>query len=99
MSLDLDPIFYTETMVKLLREQGSNPSAIELAEKILEKDPNNESVAKLLADMKEEARLAFDRFQKGGHPEKAAAAPDKKVRLLNNLLGSVQEFRKHHESR
>lgn len=67
MTLDLDPIFYTETMVKILQEQGSTLYAMELAEKILEQNPGNESVRNILKKLKEEAKSSFDRFRQAGH--------------------------------
>lgn len=71
MPLDLHPIYHTETMVKILREQGSPQLATELAEKVLQRSPGHEQVAKILAELREEARLAFERFKNSGR-----AAPE-----------------------
>lgn len=67
MPVDFPPIFYTATMVKILREQGSSQYAMELAELILRERPDHEEVRQLMAEMKEEARRAFDRFKSGGN--------------------------------
>ena len=66
MPLDLHPIYHTETMVKILREQGSPQLATELAEKVLLQSPGHEGVARILAELREEARLAFERFKNSG---------------------------------
>lgn len=70
MALDFDPIYHTETMVKILREQGSTLHAMELAEKILERDPGNASVRSILEELKTEARASFERFRQAGKNEK-----------------------------
>ncbi len=66
MPVDFPPIFYTATMVKILREQGSSQYAMELAELILRERPDHEEVRQLLAEMKEEQRRVFERFKSGG---------------------------------
>ncbi len=72
MPLDLDPIYHTETMVKILREQGSAQYALELAEKILKNNPTQESVKKIWGELKEDMRKAFERFRQGGRAPTAA---------------------------
>lgn len=69
MALDLHPLYHTETMVRILREQGSSLHAMELAEIILSKQPDHQSVAQLLDEMKEEARASFERFRQAGRVE------------------------------
>ena len=69
MALEIDPIYHTETMVRILREQGSSLYAMELAEKILAKNPGHENVRQLLEEMKEEARASFERFRQAGRVE------------------------------
>jgi hypothetical protein len=71
MPIDFPPIFYTATMVKILREQGSSQYAIELAELILRERPDHEEVRKLLDEMKEEARRVFERFKTAGKTPEA----------------------------
>jgi len=66
MPIDFDPVFHTETMVKILREQGSTQYAMELAELILQKNPEHQGVQKLLEELREDARRAFERFKSGG---------------------------------
>jgi hypothetical protein len=66
MSLDFDPIYHTETMVKILCEQGHTQHAMELAEAILQVNPGHTAVAKILEELKEEARRNFERFKKTG---------------------------------
>lgn len=68
MSLDFDPIFYTETMVRILREQGSTQHAMELAELILQREPGHQAVAQILEELRDEARQAFERFKNSGRP-------------------------------
>ena len=68
MPLDFDPTYYTETMVRILREQGSTQHATELAEKILLLNPENTVVRQLLDELQEEARKAFERFKNSGRP-------------------------------
>jgi len=113
MALDLDPIFQTETMVKILREQGSNLYAMELAESILKKDPLNGSVKKILEELKAEARQAFERFRQGpkaedneelssfeggkSAEESGGGRSNSKIGLLKNLLTNVQDSRKKYE--
>ena len=80
MPLDFDPIYHTETMVRILWDQGSTLHAMELAEKILEREPDNASVRAILDELKSEAKASFNRFRKVGKtedvkkpvPEKAA---------------------------
>lgn len=73
MPIDFDPVFHTETMVKILREQGSTQYAMELAELILQKNPEHQGVRKLLEELREDARRAFERFKSGGRiPESEA---------------------------
>lgn len=107
MAFELDPIFHTETMVKILREQGHSLHAMELAEQILLKDPENESVRKILEELKAESREAFERFRKGGKegdelsPEVETTQPEgtlnKKVNRLQKILANIQLYRKAHE--
>lgn len=66
MPLEVDPVYQTLTMVKILREQGSTLTAMELCEKILEKDPAHEGVRKILEELKGEARASFERFRPSG---------------------------------
>ncbi|HCU24878.1 MAG TPA: hypothetical protein DF383_07665 [Deltaproteobacteria bacterium] len=68
MPLDLDPVYHTETMVKILREQGSPQLAMELAESILQKQPDHAGVQAVLEELKVEARQAFERFKNSGRP-------------------------------
>ena len=79
MALDFDPIYHTETMVKILREQGSTLHAMELAEKILEREPENQSVRQILQELKAEARASFERFRKAGNTEKGAAREESEL--------------------
>ncbi|MCC6271908.1 MAG: hypothetical protein IT572_00450 [Deltaproteobacteria bacterium] len=75
MPIDFDPVFHTETMVKILREQGSTQYAMELAELILQKNPQHEGVRRILEELREEARRAFERFKSGGRgPETSASS-------------------------
>jgi hypothetical protein len=66
MPLDLNPVYHTETMVQILREQGSTQYALELTEKILQKNPGKESVKKIWNELKDDMRKAFERFRQGG---------------------------------
>lgn len=69
MALDLQPAYHTETMVKILRDQGAVGLAMELAESMLqsmEEFPKRISVEKLLYEMKEEKRISFERFRQAG---------------------------------
>lgn len=72
MPIDFDPVFHTETMVKILREQGSTQYAMELAELILQKNPQHEGVRRILEELREEARRAFERFKSGGRSSESA---------------------------
>lgn len=72
MPIDFDPVFHTETMVKILREQGSTQYAMELAELILQKNPQHEGVRRILEELREEARRAFERFKSGGRSPEAS---------------------------
>ncbi|MDX1386198.1 MAG: hypothetical protein R3257_01315 [bacterium] len=74
MAIDLDPLYHTETMVKIFREQGSSLHAMELAEIILEKNPGNESVREILGELKKEARISFEKFRQAGRVEPQASA-------------------------
>lgn len=73
MPIDFDPVFHTETMVKILREQGSTQYATELAELILQKNPDHQGVRQILEELREDARRAFERFKSGG---RSTAATD-----------------------
>ena len=80
MPIDFDPVFHTETMVKILREQGSTQYAMELAELILEKNPQQEGVRRILEELREEARRNFERFKSGGRNiETGAAVAEERV--------------------
>lgn len=79
MALDFDPIYHTEAMVKILREQGSTQYAMELAESILKTNPNHAGVAKVLEELREEARKNFERFKNSGRPEIHEEAPQAEV--------------------
>ena len=99
MALDLDPVYHTETMVKILREQGSTLTAMELCEKILENNPGHEGVRKILTELKAEARASFDRFRGSGSSEQPkasveVAAVPTKIQKLEALLTQVQEYRR-----
>ena len=74
MPIDFDPVFHTEAMVKILREQGSTQYAMELAELILEKNPQQEGVRRILEELREEARRNFERFKSGGRSGETGAA-------------------------
>jgi hypothetical protein len=108
MAIELDPLYQTETMVKIYREQGSSLHAMELAEIILEKDPGNDSVRGILNELKEEARISFERFRQAGRtepPEEPPAAiltfqgaapvspKQRKIDLLQSFLAKVQNHR------
>lgn len=101
MSLDLDPIYQTETMVKILRDQGSTLRAMELCEKILEKNPGHEKVRSILEDLKAEARASFDRFRGATNPNPPSKLPEQnlatgRLQKLEILLLRVQEYRRVH---
>ncbi len=74
MPLDFDPIYHTETMVKILREQGSTQYAMELAEAILRAQPQHEGVAKILEEIKEEVRKNFEKFRNSGRVAETGTA-------------------------
>ncbi len=109
MALKLDPLYHTETMLRILMDQGSTLYAMELAEKIIEKDPDNTSVREILEDLKARARASFDRFRQGGKKEEervekiAPKVPESeqplaevqsfKVGKLQRLLRNVQNYR------
>lgn len=76
MPIDFDPVFHTETMVQILREQGSTQYAMELAELILQKNPQHEGVRRILEELREEARRAFERFKSGGRSAEAGQGPE-----------------------
>lgn len=69
MTLDLDPMYHTESMVNILRQQGCTQKASELAKIILAKDPNNQSVRQILIELEEQSRLAFERFLHSSRPD------------------------------
>lgn len=52
MSFDLDPVFQTETMVKILHEQGQTHFATKVCEKILTLQPENQKIRSLLEGIK-----------------------------------------------
>lgn len=62
MSFDLDPVFHTETMVKILHAQGQVYYATKLCEELVEKSADPASAASLLEAIK-----------KGHIPEKVPA--------------------------
>lgn len=68
MALEIDPLYQTATMVRILREQGCSQHAMELSEQILAEKGPNAAVEQILAELKEEARRAFERFKNGGRP-------------------------------
>ncbi len=62
MSFELDSVFHTETMVKILHRQGQVYHATQLCEKIISKHPEKETLLRLLEGIK-----------KGQIPEKVPA--------------------------
>ncbi len=62
MSFELDPVFHTETMVKILHAQGQVYYATKLCEEIIRKNPENPQMRHLLEGIK-----------KGQIPEKIPA--------------------------
>ncbi len=52
MSFELDPVFHTETMVKILHEQGQIYYATQLCEEIVSKSTDNSSALSLLEAIK-----------------------------------------------
>jgi hypothetical protein len=93
MPLDLDPIYHTETLVKILRDQGSTVTAMELCEKILEKNPDHQGVRKILEELKGEARASFDRFRSPPQGERVGSP---RLQKLETLMHRVQEYRRGH---
>ncbi|MCB1214693.1 MAG: hypothetical protein KDK66_04375 [Deltaproteobacteria bacterium] len=83
---ELDPLYHTESMVKLLKEQGSPQLARDLAKKILEKNPHLDSVRTLLSQLEEEAEANFEKFlQKGReHRETSQEAKSSEVKHEQN---------------
>lgn len=104
MPLELDPVYHTLTLVKILRDQGSTVTAMELCQKILEKDPAHEGVRQILEDLKGEARASFERFRSSGKPEETSQetfesnspASSPKLQKLETLLNRVQGYRRVH---
>jgi hypothetical protein len=47
MAFELDPLFHTETMAKILQSQGHVQLALKVCHQILEKDPTNTRVKEL----------------------------------------------------
>ncbi len=52
MSFEIDPVFYTETFVKILQGQGHTYHAYRLCEKILSQDESNPRIRELLEKLK-----------------------------------------------
>jgi hypothetical protein len=52
MSFELDPLFHTETMVKILQNQGYLQHAAKICEKILAREPDHRNVRDLLDQMR-----------------------------------------------
>lgn len=52
MSFELDPVFHTETMVKILHEQGQIYYATQLCKEIVSKSLDNSSAVALLESIK-----------------------------------------------
>lgn len=66
MALELPPTYHTETMVHILKGQGSTGLAMKLAEQIINTQPKSDSVKNLLSEMKAEAKASFERFRRAG---------------------------------
>ena len=52
MAFELDPLFHTETMAKILQSQGHVQLALKVCQQILEKDPTNTKVKDLFGKWK-----------------------------------------------
>lgn len=53
MAFEVDTVFYTETMMKILQSQGHFQYAIKIGETLLSEDPGNLAVRDLLRRLKE----------------------------------------------
>jgi hypothetical protein len=91
MSLDFDPIYHTVTMVKILRDQGSTQFAMELAQEILKTTPNNQSVAAILEELKEEAKKTFERFKNSGRSFEASVTTSSQEEDLIEVSQHVEQ--------
>lgn len=76
MSFELDPVFHTETMVKILYAQGQVFYATRLCEEMIEQNPEKLDLTQLLEGIK-----------KGQIPEKV---PAYQVRVVSEV--ATQEF-------
>src|SRR5262245_41232944 len=56
MAFELDPVFHTETMVKILKAQGHLSLAANLLEKVLEKSPENPRMLSLRESLRNGGR-------------------------------------------
>ncbi len=63
MSFEVDPVFHTKTMIKILQSQGHLQYAARLCEKALEQDESNASMKALLQELKE-LRTPFLKIEK-----------------------------------
>ncbi len=108
MAFEIDPLYHTESMVRILRDQGSTQHAAELARSILAKDPSHEGVKALLAQLEAEAREAFERFRQAGRGESSANSPQQGSKALgielgdstekiDDLLKQIQDYRASHD--
>ncbi len=108
MAFEIDPFYHTESMVRILREQGSTQHAAELARSILAKDPHHQGVRALLEQLETEAREAFERFRQAGRGEAVLSSPPQGTKVLgadleivgekvDDLLKQIQDYRETHE--
>jgi len=89
--MDIDPIYHTETMLKILREQGHSQHAMELAELILREKPEHEGVRVILGELKEDARRAFERFKSGGRPQETAPDESEEIPSAEVSPGTIEQ--------
>jgi hypothetical protein len=91
MSLDLDPVYHTTTMVKILSGQGCTQHAMELAEAILAQHGENAEVRRILEELKTEAKQAFERFKSGGRSAgRDSASPQERTAEENEEEGGTE---------
>lgn len=67
MAFELNPVFHTETMVKILKSQGHLLYAVKVCEKVLERDPLHPR----LGDELRKIKSGLFRFEPAGLEKKS----------------------------
>ena len=93
MGFEINKLYYTKTMINILRRQGHVHLAVDLTEKILAEKPDQPEIQAVHQSLKEELKRSFEKFVKAGQSVLVVTPLARKIEFLQSLLTRVQEKR------